>query len=134
MLIPILLLKHFIVFACLSVFCRFFYCVFIPVRLLLIPHIIPLFTTLLVPSLILRYRPTITRPIVVQLIPELHPLFVQGHVYRIGLFYFGVRHILVLWIIICLSTKQYFGTCKYPSLNYFLFYCIFRMFIRFPIP
>ena len=58
MLIPTSLLEHFIVFACLSVFRRFFYCVLIPVRILSIPRIIPLFTTLLVPSLLLVYRPT----------------------------------------------------------------------------
>ena len=59
MLIPTSLLEHFIVFACLSVFRRFFYCVLIPVRFPSIPRIIPLFTNLLVPSLILGYRPTI---------------------------------------------------------------------------
>ena len=58
MLIPSSLLKHFIVFACLSVFRQFFYCVLIPVRLLLVPHKTALFTTLAISSLLLGYRPT----------------------------------------------------------------------------
>ena len=58
MLITTLLLEHFIVFACLSVFRQLFYCVLIPVRLPSIPRRTPLFTTLLVPSLLLGYRPT----------------------------------------------------------------------------
>ena len=58
MLITTSLLKHFIVFACLSVFRRFFYCVLIPVRLPSIPCIIPLLKTFLVSILILGYRPT----------------------------------------------------------------------------
>ena len=58
MLIPTSLLENFIVFACLSVFRRFFYCVLIPVCLPSIPRRIPLFTTLLVPSLLLGYRQT----------------------------------------------------------------------------
>ena len=58
MLIPTSLLEHFIVFACLSVFRWFFYFVLIPVRLLWIPRRIPLFTTLLVPSLLPGYHQT----------------------------------------------------------------------------
>ena len=58
MLIPTLLLEHFIVFACLSVFRWLFYCVLVPIRLLSIPRRTPLFTTLLVPSLLLGYWPT----------------------------------------------------------------------------
>ena len=58
MLNPTSLFEHFIVFACLSIFCRFFYCVLVPVRLPSIPHRTPLSTTLLVPSLLLGYRST----------------------------------------------------------------------------
>ena len=57
MLIPLLLLGHFIVFACLYVFRRFFYCVLIPVRLPSVPHRTALFTTLVVPISILGYCP-----------------------------------------------------------------------------
>ena len=59
MLIPSSLLEHFIVFACLSVFRRFFYCVLIPVRLLLVPRKTVLFITLLLPSFLPGYRPTL---------------------------------------------------------------------------
>ena len=61
MLIPTSLFEHFIVFACLSIFLRFFYGVLISVRLLLIPRRTPLFTTLLVPSLILGYCRTVSK-------------------------------------------------------------------------
>ena len=59
MLIPSLLLEHFIVFACPPVFCHFFYCVLVTVRLPSVPCRTALFTTLLVPSLLLGYHPTI---------------------------------------------------------------------------
>ena len=58
MLILTSLLEHFIVFSCLSVFRRLFYCVLISVRLPSITRRTPLFMTLLVPNLLLRYRPT----------------------------------------------------------------------------
>ena len=61
MLIPTSLLEKFIVFACLFVFRRLFYCVLIPVCLPSIPRRIPLFTTLLVPSLILGYCQTVSK-------------------------------------------------------------------------
>ena len=49
---------YFIVFIFLFLFRGFFCCVLIPVCLPSIPRIIPLLTTLLVPSLIVGYRPT----------------------------------------------------------------------------
>ena len=62
MLIPSLLLEHFIVFVWLSVFCRFFYRVLITVCIPSVPRRTPLLMNLLAPSLLLGYRPT---PVVV---------------------------------------------------------------------
>ena len=58
MLIPLSLLEHCIDSAWLSVSYWFFYCVLVPVRLLLVPLRTALFTTLVSPSLLLGYRPT----------------------------------------------------------------------------
>ena len=58
MFIPLSLLEKFILLACLSIFCRFLYCVLIPVRLPSVPCRTALFPTLVVPSLLLGYHPT----------------------------------------------------------------------------